>query len=81
MTGEVPGWRWSPMTVWHNWLGIWHASVPLTGSRHRDARLARQLISAALAEKYDLASDDVRSVHVTRAWITDHGTVVYRETK
>ena len=66
------------ITTWADGFGVWHASVPLSGSRHRDAMAARRAI---LAEITDRGPDGyVPVIRVTRERVTNHGTVVYRET-
>ena len=64
--------------VWADGFGVWHASVPLSGSRHKDALAARRKIVGALEERY-APNFDPRRVHVTRERITGHGTVIYKE--
>lgn len=64
--------------VWADGFGIWHASVPLSGSRQKDALAARSAIVTALAEREGPRFDPSR-VHVTLERITGHGTVVYVE--
>ncbi|AIG78447.1 Hypothetical protein AJAP_28040 [Amycolatopsis japonica] len=66
------------VNVWADAFGVWHASVPLSGSRHRDAMRARKLIVDAIAERSGPSFDPSR-VRVTRESITGHGTVKYRE--
>ena len=67
------------LKVWADGLGVWHASVPLSGNRHKDALAARRLIIEALEERY-APNFNASSVSVTRERITGHGTAVYRET-
>ena len=38
-------------STWTDWLGIWHASVPLSGSRHKDAMTARKAIREEFADR------------------------------
>lgn len=64
--------------TWADWLGLWHASVPLSGSRHRDALAARRAIIAELEERY-APNFDASSVKVTREHVTNHGTAIYVE--
>ena len=64
------------ITTWADGFGIWHASVPLSGSRHKDAMTARKAILKELAARN--VSDDYR-LRVTRERITNHGTAHYRE--
>ena len=64
--------------VWADGFGVWHASVPLSGSRQRDAALARKMIRAELAERY-APNFDLRVVGVTRVTVGMLGTAVYRE--
>lgn len=64
--------------VWADGFGVWHASVPITGSRQRDALAARRLIVEALSERY-APNYDPRTTHVTRERVTNHGTVIYQE--
>jgi len=63
--------------VWADGFGRWHASVPITGSRQRDAMAARKLITAAIDERGERHPD--WRVRVTREHVTNHGTVVYGE--
>lgn len=66
------------VTTWADGFGRWHASVPLSRSRHRDAMTARKAIVAELEER--LAPNfDPTTVHVTRERVTNHGTVIYQE--
>ena len=64
--------------TWVDWLGVWRASVPLSGSSHRDAMRARAAIKAELSERY-APNYDPSTLHVTRERVTNHGTVIYRE--
>ena len=64
------------VTTWTDWLGIWHASVPLTDSRHRDAMTARKAIRDELTAR-GVSPDYI--LKVTRERVTNHGTVHYRE--
>ena len=64
--------------AWADAFGVWHASVPLSGSRAKDAHAARKLIQAALEERY-APNYDSRTLHVTRERVTNHGTVIYVE--
>ena len=64
------------ITTWADGFGIWHASVPLSGSRHKDAMTARKAI------RDELDARDVSptyALRVTREHITNHGTAHYRE--
>lgn len=69
------------VTTWADGFGVWHASVPITDSRQRDAMAARKAILAELKLRYDAWNRtlDPSTLHVTREHITNHGTVVYRE--
>lgn len=64
--------------TWADAFGVWYASVPLSGSRAKDAAQARKLIRAELEERY-APNYDPSTLHVTRDRITNHGTVIYRE--
>ena len=64
--------------VWADWLGVWHASVLISGSPRMDANAARKLIREQLEERY-APNYDPRTLHVTRERVTNHGTVIYRE--
>lgn len=64
--------------VWADGFGRWHASVPLTDSRRKDALTARALIREALTEREGPQFDPTR-VHVTRERVTEHGTAIYGE--
>lgn len=66
--------------VWADGFGRWHASVPLSGDARKDAREARRLIVAALAERYAPIFDPT-TVHVSREHITNHGTAKYIESR
>ena len=64
------------VSTWADSLGIWHASVPLSGSRHKDAMTARKAI------RDELDARDVSPAYalkVTCKHITNHGTAIYRE--
>ena len=64
------------VSTWADWLGIWHASVPLSGSQHKDAMAARKAI------RDELDARDVSPAYalkVTRERVTNHGTAIYRE--
>lgn len=67
-------------TTWADGYGIWHASVPITGSRHADAMAARKAIMAEILARSPRGTEscDVR-LSVTREHVTNHGTVVYKE--
>lgn len=67
----------SAVQTWADGFGIWHASVPLSDSRMRDALTARK----AILEEIVSREAPYRSVRlkVTRERVTGHGTVVYRE--
>lgn len=66
-------------TVWADGYGVWHASVPIT-TPARQAYAARILIMAELLERAPRGhtAREIR-LSVTRAWATNHGTVVYKE--
>jgi len=64
--------------TWVDGFGRWHASVPLSSSRARDAATARRAIQAELMERY-APNYDPRTLHVTRWNVTAHGTVHYGE--
>lgn len=64
--------------TWADGFGRWHASVPMTGSRQRDAMKARALILAELSERY-APNYDPSTLRVTRERITNHGTAIYGE--
>lgn len=64
--------------VWADGFGIWHASVPLSGSRAKDAAAARKLIRAELEARY-APNYDPHTLRITRERITSHGTVIYGE--
>ena len=64
------------VTTWADGLGIWHASVPLSGSRHKDALAARKAIRAELTARG--VSPDY-ALKVTPERVTFHGTAHYRE--
>ena len=64
------------VTTWADWLGIWHASVPLSGSRHRDAMTARKAIRDELTAR---GVSPEYALKVTRERVTNHGTAHYRE--
>lgn len=64
--------------VWADNFGIWHASVPLSGSSQKDALAARKLIRAELTERY-APNYDPSTLHVTLERITGHGTAIYKE--
>lgn len=66
------------VTTWADGYGLWHASVPLSGSRTRDAHVARRLIRTELEERY-APSYDRHTLHVRREHVTNHGTAIYRE--
>ena len=66
------------VTTWADGFGRWHASVPLSGSRHRDAMTARKAIVAELEERH-APNFDPTTVHVTRERVTNHGTIIYQE--
>jgi hypothetical protein len=68
----------SETNVWADGFGRWHASVPLSGSQQKDARLARKLILAELIERAGPIFDP-HCIHVTRYDVTNHGTAKYRE--
>jgi hypothetical protein len=62
--------------TWADGFGVWHASVPLSGSASRDAMRARRQIRAELDARG--VSEHYR-LRVTRERVTNHGTAVYRE--
>ena len=64
------------VTAWTDWLGTWHASVPLSGSRHKDAMTARKAIREELAARGVSPAYDLK---VTLEHTTNHGTAHYRE--
>lgn len=63
-------------TVWADGFGVWHASVPLSGSRQRDAATARKLILAELEAR---GNGSPISFRITRDHVTTRGTAVYKE--
>lgn len=63
--------------VWADAFGNWHASVPLSGSRAKDAATARRLIMAELVARSAPGSTPVFSITLER--ITNHGTAIYGE--
>lgn len=65
-------------TVWADGFGRWHASVPLSGSRARDAQLARRKIIDEIAYREGRARNRIK-VSVTRERVTNHGTAIYGE--
>lgn len=64
------------ITTWADGLGIWHASVPLSGSRHKDAMTAREAIRVELTDR---GVSPAYILKVTRERVTNHGTAHYRE--
>lgn len=68
----------TPVTTWADAFGVWHASVPLTGSPRRDADTARAAIRAELVAR-EAPTWDPSIIGVTRERVTQHGTAVYRE--
>ena len=64
------------ITTWADGFGIWHASVPLSGSRHKDAMTARKAIRDELTARGVTPNYILK---VTRERITNHGTAHYRE--
>ena len=64
--------------TWADGFGRWHASVPLSSSRHADALVARRAIQAELVERY-APNYDPTTLHVTRVSVTNHGTAHYAE--
>lgn len=62
--------------VWIDFVGRWHASVPISASRNQDAHVARKLIRDAQIE---MGVANNRPIRITRERITDHGTVIYGE--
>jgi len=66
--------------VWHDWLGVWYASVTLTGNLIKDARTAREAIHEELTSQAPARAWDTHKlvVNVRRERVTNHGTVVYR---
>lgn len=69
------------VTTWADGFGMWHASVPISGSRHKDAMTARAAIVAEVKFRYDAWNRtlDPSAVRVTRERVTNHGTVIYKE--
>lgn len=65
-------------TTWADGFGRWHAAVPFTGSRARDAAAARRLIMAELVERAP-RNAPAPVFRITRERVTNHGTVVYGE--
>lgn len=66
--------------VWADAFGVWHASVPLSGSAQRDANTARDAIRQGMRDAIGTAEPDADYViRVTREHVTAHGTAVYRE--
>ena len=66
------------ITTWADGFGVWHASVPLTGSPQHDASVARRALREELALR-EGRNYDPRRIGVTRERVTNHGTAVYRE--
>ena len=64
------------VTTWADGFGIWHASVPLSGSRHKDAMAARKAIREELDSR-GVSTDYI--LKVTLEHVTNHGTATYRE--
>ena len=64
-------------TTWADGFGVWHASVPISGSPQRDVMLARKAILAELEQRVRYL--DPSRVHVTREHVTNHGTAHYVE--
>jgi len=64
--------------TWADGFGRWHASVPLSGSRAKDAAVARRAIQAELTERY-APNYDRGTLHITRWNVTAHGTAHYGE--
>lgn len=62
--------------VWTDHLGVWRASVPLSGNRNRDAHAARHLIRTA---RQEAGLSHPRPITVVRERVTNHGTATYRE--
>lgn len=69
------------ITTWADGFGVWHASVPISDSRQRDAMTARKAIHAELKLRYEAWNRpyDPSTLHVTRERVTNHGTVIYKE--
>lgn len=65
------------VTTWADGFGIWHASVPLSGSRHKDAMTARKAIRDELVAARGVFP--YYALRVTRERVTFHGTAHYRE--
>jgi len=62
--------------TWADGLGVWHASVPMSGSRRKDAREARRAIRSELSARG--VSLEYR-LNVKRTHVTLHGTAQYVE--
>jgi hypothetical protein len=65
------------VTTWTDGLGVWHASVPLGNGD--EANIAKASILAQLAERGD-AKFAAEHMHVEAERVTNHGTVLFRET-
>lgn len=63
--------------VWADSFGRWHASVPISDSRNRDAHTARKAIRDALDERGERHPD--YPIRLVRENVTNHGTVIYGE--
>lgn len=68
------------VTTWADGYGVWHASVPLTDSPMRNALAARKAIHTELEARY-APQYDPSTLHVSRERVTNHGTVIYVETR
>lgn len=65
------------VTTWADGFGVWHASVPLGNGD--EANIAKAAILAELAQRGD-ARFAAEHMHVEAEHVTNHGTVVFRET-
>lgn len=63
--------------TWADGFGNWHAMVPASGSRWKDALAARKLIVAELVQR-EAPGWDPQFITVTRTAVTDT-TVTYSE--
>lgn len=65
------------IATWTDGRGVWHARVPMTGSRYQDALTAQRAIADELAQRegprFDPSRVLVSHVH------TGEDTIVYRE--
>lgn len=68
------------VNVWADAYGVWYASVPLSGSRGRDANEARRVIREGMRSAIGTLEPPADHViRVTRVRVTNHGTAIYRE--